>query len=70
MIIKVRVVYGDKLPEITGNSAVIYTSEKRENNRANIDVIKQLARAYGKEISQIKLIRGRTSRNKEFLITE
>ncbi|MCL4329927.1 MAG: DUF167 family protein [Candidatus Thermoplasmatota archaeon] len=70
MIVKVRVEYGKKPPEITENAIVVYTSEKRENNRANIDVMRQLARTYGKSIDQIKLVGGRTSRKKEFLIED
>ena len=70
MIVKVRVEYGKKPAEIKENTAVVYTSEKRENNRANIDVMRQLARAYGKGIDQVKLVSGRTSKKKEFFIED
>lgn len=68
MIIRVRVNRGNKPVTETEDGLVVHTAEKRENNRANLDVMKQVARFYGIEASRVRLVSGRTSRNKTFLV--
>lgn len=68
MIVQVKVAPGSGAIEETEQGLVVHTSAKRENNRANLDIIKQIAQHYGVETSRVRLIRGRTSRNKTFEI--
>lgn len=68
MIISVKVHEGKNKPEMKNEVLHVYTIEKRENNRANADVVKQLASYYGVEASGIRIVRGRTARNKIFSI--
>lgn len=42
----------------------IYTMEPRENNRANLDVMKQISRYYDVPSTSIKIISGQRSRTK------
>lgn len=70
MIIKVLVKEGRKAPESKGDTLLVYTNAKRENNQANYDIIGQLSKYYRVSISDIRLIKGRTSRNKTFEIKE
>lgn len=46
----------------------VYTSAPRENNKANYDIMKQLATYYNVEFNKIKLISGQKSRKKIFSI--
>ncbi len=68
MIIKVHVLRGKKGIEIKGNIYFVHTEEPFENNKANIDVMKQLSKFFSKNISQIKLLRGSRSKIKIFEI--
>ncbi len=43
---------------------VVYTNEKRENNRANVDVIKQISKYYSVPQTTIRIVAGFTSRKK------
>ncbi len=70
MRVNIRVRFGNGKPEIKDGILVVYTSAKPENNRANIDVIKQVAKYYGRKAGEIRLIEGRRSRNKTFLVEE
>jgi|GEM_PF-1077693 len=42
----------------------VYTMEPRENNRANIDVMKQISKYYGVPSTSIKIKSGQRSKNK------
>ncbi len=46
----------------------VYTREPPKDNRANMAVIKMLSRALGVPRTQIRIVRGSTSRDKELLI--
>ncbi|HNZ70905.1 MAG TPA: DUF167 domain-containing protein [Candidatus Dojkabacteria bacterium] len=52
----------------TGKSFIVYTKEGPIDNRANIDIIKQLAKYYGIAKSNIKIKSGLSSKNKLFII--
>ncbi len=69
-MIRVRVKEGSGEPEIAGDIVTIYTSAKRENNQANQDIRKQLSALFKVDPGSIRLVRGRTSRNKTFIIPE
>ena len=43
---------------------IVHTQEKRKNNRANLDVIKQLSRHYSVSQTRIRIITGATSPKK------
>ncbi len=68
MIIRVRVNFGKGNTEMINDILNVYTDKKPENNRANIDVMKKIAEYFNTDIKNVKLIKGRTSRNKEFEI--
>ncbi|MGC8992426.1 MAG: DUF167 domain-containing protein [Thermoplasmata archaeon] len=68
MIIRVRVNFGNGNTEMINDTLIVYTDKKPENNRANIDVMKKIAEYFDTDIKNVKLIKGRKSRNKEFEI--
>ena len=68
MIIRVRVNFGKGNTEMINDTLIVYTDKKPENNKANIDVMKKIAEYFNTDIKNVKLIKGRTSRNKEFEI--
>lgn len=43
---------------------IVQTKEKRENNRANMDVINQVAKFYGIQVQDVKILSGFSSRKK------
>ncbi len=43
---------------------MVYTNEKRENNRANVDVIKQIAKYFSVPQTAVRIVSGFTSRKK------
>ncbi len=49
---------------------IVHTQEKRKNNRANVDVIKQLSRYYSVSQSRIRIVTGATSQKKIIEILE
>ncbi|MCL5408056.1 MAG: DUF167 family protein [Candidatus Thermoplasmatota archaeon] len=49
---------------------IVHTQEKRKNNRANMDVIKQLSRYYSVSQSRIRIVTGATSQKKIIEILE
>ena len=72
MIVGVRVKPGAFKDQISRNedgSYIIFVKEKAEDNRANIKVIKILAREFGVHFSRIK-IKNPASRNKIIEIKE
>ena len=60
MKIDVIVRNGDRPVEEAGGKVVVFTNEKRKNNRANIDVIRQLAKFYSVPVSNIRIVAGAT----------
>ncbi len=64
MQIEVRVKKGNRKPEKTGDYLIVYTSVERQNNRANLDVIKQVALFYGVSAADISIRSGRTKSRK------
>ncbi|AKA48184.1 hypothetical protein IX51_02675 [uncultured archaeon] len=68
MMIEVKVNFGKSPPVATDDGLIIYTTAKRENNRANLDIIGQIADYYSIDTSRIRLVRGRTSRKKTFSV--
>ncbi|MGC9122835.1 MAG: DUF167 domain-containing protein [Thermoplasmata archaeon] len=68
MIIRVRVNFWNGNTEMINDTLIVYTDKKPENNRANIDVMKKIAEYFDTDIKNVKLIKGRKSRNKEFEI--
>lgn len=68
LIINVTVINGKHDIDVNGNDLKIYTSAPRENNKANYDIIKQLAAYYKVDFHKIKLISGGKSRKKIFSI--
>jgi len=68
MIIRVKVNFGKGNTEMINDTLIVYTDKKPENNKANIDVMKKIAEYFNTDIKNVKLIKGRTSRNKEFEI--
>ncbi len=53
-----------------GNSIIIFTDEPFENNRANLDIIKKIAKEFNVDFKRVKIIKGRTSRKKLVEIRE
>jgi uncharacterized protein YggU (UPF0235/DUF167 family) len=70
MIVKVNVRTGNNRVEEKGGTLIVYTTEKRKNNRANMDVIKQLSRLYSVPQSNVRIIAGQTSQKKVIEIYE
>ncbi len=64
MIIKVKVRKGEARIEEKDGYILVYTNVPRERNKANYDIIKQLSKYYGKDVRNIKIIRGGTSSDK------
>ena len=64
MRVSVVVKRGERKVEERDGTVVVHTTEKRENNRANIDVIKQLSRHYSIPPSAIRIIAGANSTKK------
>ncbi|MGC8562496.1 MAG: DUF167 domain-containing protein [Thermoplasmata archaeon] len=64
MRINVRVRQGNGLIEELEGTVVVFTNEKRKNNRANIDVIRQLSKHYSVPVSNIRIVSGATSPKK------
>lgn len=56
--ISVLVKKGDSPIEEREGVLVVYSKEKRENNKANWDVMKQIAKFYSLPLAKIRLISG------------
>ena len=52
------------MPDISGNVTEPNDLSLRENNRANIDVMKQIARKYSVNSSNVRIVSGSRSRKK------
>ncbi len=64
MRLYVRVRHGERKISETPDGIDVYTTEPLENNRANIDVIKQIARKYSVNTSNVSIVSGSRSRKK------
>ena len=64
MRLYVRVRHGDRKISETPDGIDVYTTEPLENNRANIDVIRQIARKYSVNTSKVRIVSGSRSRKK------
>jgi len=69
-IIKIKVKDGERAPFILEDTIVIHTNAKHENNQANLDVLRQLSEFLHVDVRKIKIVRGRTRRNKVISIDE
>ncbi len=56
MRLSVRVRHGDRKISETPDGIDVYTTEPLENNRANIDVIRQIARKYSVNTSNVRIL--------------
>jgi len=62
--INVKVSHGKRNISEEDGFIRVYTMEPRENNRANIDVMKQISKYYGVPSTSIKIKSGQRSKNK------
>lgn len=67
---KVKVRAGSGEIVARGEDLVVSTTEPRQYNRANRDVIKQLAKYYGVPAGNIRIVKGSRSREKIFEISD
>ena len=66
MIIKAKIKPNSKEFKIVkGKEWTIYVKSKPEQNKANLEIIKELSKKYG----SCKIIRGKNSKNKTIYIT-
>ncbi|NMB66610.1 DUF167 domain-containing protein [Candidatus Woesearchaeota archaeon] len=54
----------ESIEEISSNNYKINLKSKPENNKANLELIKILSKYFKVDISKIKIIKGKTSKNK------
>ncbi len=64
MRVVVRVMRGNSPIEDKGSFLIVHTNERRENNRANLDVIKQVSKFYSLPSSKARLVSGGSSTRK------
>ena len=64
MILHVKVRVGRGKLNRNGDNLTIFTEEPMKNNRANYDIIKQVANNFHVNTEQVRILRGFTSRNK------
>ncbi|MEM4230405.1 MAG: DUF167 domain-containing protein [Candidatus Pacearchaeota archaeon] len=66
MILKLKVIPCSSNKEIINKENTLYIKlkESPENNKANIELINLLAKHFNKSVNHIKILRGKTSRNK------
>lgn len=62
--IKVFVRRGEKPIEDSEEGLIVYTTERRKNNRANIDVIKQISKHYSTQQNRVRIVSGEHSPKK------
>ena len=70
MIQKITVRRGNDPIQEKEGVLIVSTTEKRERNKANIDIIRQLSKHYSIPQSSIRLISGATSSKKVVEILE
>lgn len=64
MIITVRIRYGNQPIEFSDGILTVHTKEEMIENRANIDIIKQLSKFYKVNYKSVRIIKGHRSRRK------
>jgi uncharacterized protein YggU (UPF0235/DUF167 family) len=64
MKIAVRVKRGEGPIEEREGFIIVYSGEKRENNKANLDVTRQIARFYSVPSTSVRIIAGSGSTRK------
>jgi hypothetical protein len=64
MIIKIKVKPSSSKTEFDEKESVVYVKARPENNKANIELIKTLSKYYKVSSSNIKILKGLTSRDK------
>ena len=63
-LLKIKVRFGNGQSVISGDTGIIFTKERRENNRANLDVMKQISQLCDIPMNRIRLISGHSSTKK------
>ncbi len=69
-IVKIKVKDGARAPFVMDDTIVIYTKAKHENNQANRDVLRQLSEFLHTDVEKIRILRGKTRRNKVISIDD
>lgn len=64
MIIKVLVKKGKGEIIQKDDQYIVFTEEEFENNKANVDVIKKIAKYFNKDFNEIKILKGLKQRKK------
>lgn len=64
MIIKVLVKKGKGEIIQKDDQYIVYTEKDFENNKANVDVIKKIAKYFNKDFNEIKILKGLKQRKK------
>ena len=70
MIITVRIRKGNQPIELSDGILTVYTNEEMIENRANIDIIKQLSKFYKVNYKRVKILKGHRSRRKIIEISD
>ena len=70
MIITVRIKIGNQPIELSDGILTVYTNEEMIENRANIDIIKQLSKFYNVNYKSVKILKGHKSRRKIIEISD
>jgi len=65
----VRVEFGRESPVVNENSIVIGVTSRPENNKANLEIIKRLAKHFKLPHQSVRIIKGLKSRKKLVEIT-
>ena len=65
-----RVVLGSGEPEMKEGALVIHTTAKLEKGQANRDVVQQVAKFFGVQSGNVRIVKGFKSRRKTLEIQE
>ena len=64
MILKIKAKPGSKGTRFDTTQGIVYLKARAEDNRANIELIKTLAKHYKVSSSQVRILKGFTSKEK------
>ena len=64
MLLKIKAKPGSKETKFDTIQGIVYLKSRAEDNKANIELIKTLAKHYKVSSSQIRIIKGLTSKEK------